>query len=98
MRIIDKNNVLKGMEQHKTKFRKFGVRRIGLFGSFLKGKQNKKSDIDIIVKFSKPSFDNYVKTLILLEKMFKRKIDLITESSLRPELEYVKREAEYARI
>ena len=46
----------------------------------------------------KETFDNYAALIILLEKVLKRKIDIITESSLRPELAYVKKEAEYARL
>jgi predicted nucleotidyltransferase len=95
---INKKIVLGAIEDNKSKLKKFGIKRIGLFGSFLKSRQNKKSDIDLIVKFDKLSFDNYAETLMFLESLFKRKIDLITESSLRPELKYVIKEAKYARI
>lgn len=86
------------LEKNKDKIKTFGVSKIGLFGSFLKGKQGKKSDVDILVEFKNISFDNYTDALILLEKIFKRKVDLVTESSLRPELAYVKKEAKYARL
>jgi predicted nucleotidyltransferase len=95
---LNKKKVLKEIEKNKSKIRSLGVKKIGLFGSILKNKQNKRSDIDLLVKFDKPTFDNYAAVLILLEKLFRRKIDLITESSLRPELAYVKREAQYAGI
>jgi len=95
---INQKQALKRIELNKNKLRENGVIRIGLFGSILQNKFNKKSDIDILIKFKEISFDNYVNVLILLEKILKRKIDLITESSLRPELFYVKKEAKYARI
>jgi len=95
---MNKRTILEEIEKNKLKLRGFGVRKIGVFGSFLKGKQSKKSDIDLIAKFNEPNFDNYAEALILLEKLFRRKIDLLTESGLRPELNYIIGEAEYARI
>lgn len=83
---------------NKDKLKKLDVIRIGLFGSVLSGKNGKKSDVDILVKFSKNTFDNYSALIILLEKILRKKVDLITETSLRPELNYVKKGAQYVRI
>lgn len=77
--------------------RKYGVEKIALFGSFLKGKAHTNSDLDILVSFSNPTFDNYMDLKDYLEKLFKRKVDLITEASLKPALQYVKAEAAYVR-
>jgi len=93
-----KKEIIKTIEENKNKIKNFGVKKIGLFGSYLKNKQTKKSDIDFIVEFNIPSFDNYADLLILLEKIFGKKIDLITFESLRPELNYIKNEVEYARV
>lgn len=95
---LNSKQIIKKIEEKKNIIKKFGVKKIGLFGSFLKGKQKTKSDVDILIEFSKPTFDNYAEVMILLEQMFKRKIDLITSSSLRPELKYIIKETEYARI
>ena len=98
MKGINKKIVLKKIEENKQRIKSLGVIKIGIFGSVLKGHFGKKSDVDIIIKFKEISFDNYAEMFMLLEKILKRKIDLITESSLRPELEYVKKEAEYAKL
>ena len=45
-----------------------------------------------------PTFDNYTDLLLLLEKIFKRKIDLVIEKDLHPEFYYVKKEAKYVRL
>ena len=95
---INKRKILEQIEKNKNELKSKGVIKIGVFGSILKGKLAKKSDIDILISFNNPSFDNYAEVIILLEKILKRKIDLVTESSLRPEMAYVKREAEYARL
>jgi len=96
--MINQKQVLKEIELNKHRLKENGVTKIGIFGSILHKRFNKKSDIDVLIKFKKVSFDNYSEVLILLEKILKRKIDLITESSLRPELNYVKNETKYARI
>ena len=75
-----------------------GVKKIGLFGSYLKGTPKKGSDVDILVEFDEVSYDDYYKVLVLLRKLLKRKIDLIISESLRPELTYVKKEAVYAKL
>ena len=58
----------------------------------------KKSDIDIIVTFDKETFDNYMNLLFLFERTFRRKIDLIIEKDLHPELNYIKKETRYVRL
>ena len=95
---LDSKKILKEIEKRKKDIRKYGVKKIGLFGSFAKGKQKKKSDIDFLVEFKKIDADNFFSTLFLLEKMFKRKVDLVIESDLKPELRYVKKEAKYVKI
>lgn len=91
-------SIIKTLELNKSDIKSFNVKKIGLFGSFLKDKQSKKSDIDFIVSFSKPSFDNYMELKFFLEKKFKKKIDLVTEKAIKPRLKYVKGEALYARF
>lgn len=94
---MNKKIIIKKIEENKWKLKKDGVKKIGIFGSVIKEKKNP-SDIGVLVEFEKPSFDSYAEVIILLEKILKKKVDLITKSSLRPELKYVIKEAEYARI
>jgi len=98
MKEINSKKILKEIEKNKKNLRKKGVKKIGLFGSFVKNKQKKRSDIDFLVEFEKITFDNYIDVLIMLKELFKRKIDLIIESDLRPELNYVKKEAQYVKL
>ena len=82
----------------KNEMKKFGVKKIGLFGSYAKGKQKKSSDIDILITFDKIDFDNYMDVMFLLKKLLKKRIDLVIEKNLIPELKYVKEEAEYVQL
>lgn len=95
---LNAEKIIKNVEKEGKNIRRMGVKRIGLFGSFAKGKQKKKSDVDFLVEFRKVGFDNYMDLLFFLEKLLKRKIDLVIEEDLRPELNYVKEETIYAKI
>jgi len=54
----------------------FEVEKIGLFGSYAKGKQTKDSDIDIYVEFKHKTFDNLAGLWNYLEELYNKKIDL----------------------
>ena len=95
---LNSKKIIETIENNKNKISKYGVKKIGLFGSFVKEKQKPKSDIDIIVNFDKIDFDNYLNLLNFLEKIFEIKIDLVIENDLKPELRYIKKEAKYAKI
>ncbi|PWR74192.1 nucleotidyltransferase family protein [Methanospirillum lacunae] len=64
----------------------FGVIRIGLFGSVIRGEQTNKSDIDILVEFKDEykTLKNYVALVDYLESFFDSKVDLVTLESLEP--------------
>ena len=93
---LTRKEILRILEQHKDEIRSYGVKKIGLFGSYLKGRQKKGSDIDFLVEFENPTFDNYMELKFFLEKLLGRKVDLVIGESLKPALNYVKKEAVYA--
>ena len=66
--------------------KKFGVTRIGVFGSFAQGGQTIKSDIDLLVELekSKKNVHTFFQLRRLLEKELSRKVDLGFEASLKP--------------
>ena len=76
--------------------RKNDIVFMAIFGSFVRGEQNKKSDIDIAIEFernSEKSLLDLVRIENELRKIFRRKVDLGIFSSLNPYiLEDVKRE------
>jgi len=62
----------------------FGVKRIGIFGSFARGEQKRTSDVDVLVEFAhgKATFDNFMHLAFYLEDIFSRKVDLLTVKSI----------------
>ncbi len=65
-----------------------GVTSVGLFGSFVFGKQTPESDIDVLVEFApeKHSFDNFMELSFLLEDLLGRKVDVVTPEALSPHI------------
>ncbi len=96
---MNKKEIIKKIESRKEKLKEKGVKKIGLFGSYLKGKQKRGSDIDFLVEIEENKIsENYFELLFYLENIFKKKIDLILSDNLRKELNYIKKEVEYAKI
>jgi len=75
-----------------------GVLKIGLFGSYLYGNEKTNSDIDLLVTLDDNGMKNYFDLWIYLDKLFGKKIDLVIEKNLLKRIEYVKKEARYARL
>jgi predicted nucleotidyltransferase len=87
----------KGLEEKLAEIcKKNDIQFMAIFGSFAKGKQNKKSDIDIAIEFERDSEKSLLDLVRIeneLRKIFKRKVDLGIFSSLSPYvIEDVKRE------
>ncbi len=61
----------------------YGVRRIGLFGSYAKGLQKNNSDVDIIAEFERPIGLKFIEFTEYLEKILDKKIDVITPEGLK---------------
>ena len=97
--MLTAEEILKLIQQNRDRIKKYGVKRIGLFGSYLRGEQKEDSDIDILVEFEKgkKTFDNYMELKFFLEDLFKRKVDLVIAESVKPELKkYVMKSVRYA--
>lgn len=63
----------------------FGVSEIGIFGSVASGTANEKSDVDVLVSFSRPvGFIAFMRLERHLQEILGRKIDLVTRKALRP--------------
>lgn len=61
----------------------YGVRKIGLFGSYAKGVQREDSDIDIIAEFEKPIGFKFIEFTEYLEKIFNKKVDVLTYAGIQ---------------
>ena len=59
-----------------------------MFGSFARGDQKKRSDVDVLVEFEKghKTFDNYMELKFHLEDILNAKVDLVTKAAIRQEM------------
>lgn len=92
-------NILTKLEENKAILKKFGVKKIGLFGSYLRKEQKSTSDIDILVEFEKNkiTFDNYMDLKFFLEDLFECKVDLVMKEAIKPDLKpYIIGSVKYA--
>ena len=65
--------------------KKFGVKQIGVFGSFAKGTSNRSSDIDVLVEFEQTvDFFQFIELKQFLESLLNRDVDLVTKKALKP--------------
>ncbi|HEY3276308.1 MAG TPA: nucleotidyltransferase family protein [Syntrophorhabdaceae bacterium] len=86
------------IEKNKAKLAgRYGIRRIGIFGSFVRDEQHRRSDIDILVEFEEvPGLLRFVHIEEHLRRLLGRKVDLVRQEALRPELrERILKEAVY---
>ena len=101
MRLQTKEQVLTILKEHQAELSRLGVKRCGLFGSFVRNEVRDQSDIDILVEFEpdKKTFDNFMQLAFFLEELFGRRVDLVTTESLSPFIgPHILREVEYASV
>lgn len=96
---MGKREIIKIIRNSKPEMEsRYGVKRLGLFGSYVREKQRKKSDIDILVTFNRDiDLFDFLDLREYLESQLRIKVDLVMESALKPaigkrimsEVEYV---------
>ena len=85
-------------EEYPLLAARYGVRRIGLFGSFVRHEARNESDVDVLVVFrdGEETFEHYMDLKFHLEDLFGRPVDLVIEASIKPLLQpHILKEAVY---
>ena len=66
---------------------RFKVETIGIFGSYVRGEQKRKSDLDVLVEFSDPpSLFEFVELEDFLSQKLGVKVDLVMRDALKPRI------------
>jgi len=66
---------------------RFKVKSIGVFGSYVRGEQRKRSDIDILVEFKGPmGLIEFMRLESYLSGLLGMKVDLLTKGALKPHI------------
>ncbi len=101
MTVQTREQVLTLLYANQLHLRRFGVKRCGLFGSFVRSQQHAQSDVDILVEFEpgQKTFDNFMGLAFFLEDLLGRKVELVTPESLSPYIgPRILHEVEYASL
>lgn len=97
--MLNKRVIIRAIHNNLNEIKRYGIKRIGIFGSFVSSSQNRKSDIDILVEFypGKKSFDNYMELKFFLERLLGREVDLVIKEAIKPRIkQYILEEVLYA--
>ena len=74
-------------KNRKNFFRKFKIKKLAVFGSFVRGEQKRDSDVDVLVEFSEPvDFFTFLDLEEYLSKLLRRKVDLVSKKALKPRI------------
>jgi predicted nucleotidyltransferase len=82
-----KEYILTTIRENKKELLRFGILKIGLFGSYVRGDESDKSDIDLLIDFDPDyeNFDNYMAVCNILEQLFRNeKLEIVTKNGLSP--------------
>ncbi len=64
---------------------RYGIRTLGLFGSYARGAARRRSDVDLLVEFERaPSLFRFVELEQHLSDLLGVKVDLVMKSALKP--------------
>ena len=76
------------LKRHKEEvIREYKVKKIGIFGSIVRGEQKKRSDIDILVEYYElPDLLKLIELERRLQRILRKKVDLVEKHGIRPEL------------
>jgi uncharacterized protein len=99
--VNSKQDILSALYQNRSRLVAMGVKRIGLFGSFVRQQQCAQSDVDLLVEFEpdRKTFDAFMDLCFFLEAILQRRVELVTLESLSPYLgPHILREVEYATL
>ncbi len=77
--MINKEHIIALLKEYKKKQAiKFGVTKMGIFGSVARGTVNKDSDVDIVVEINKPNLLNRIGLKMSLEDFLGMPVDIVT--------------------
>ena len=99
--MLNKTGLLEGLKGHSQEIRSYGVKSVGLFGSFVRNTATERSDIDLLVEFEprQKTYDNFMELSFFLENLFGRKIEIVTPQSLNKYIgPHILNEVEYVSL
>ena len=90
-KMLTREEIIEKLRDNREILKKYGVKRIGMFGSYVRGEQKSGSDIDLVIEFDrsifgkdfKGLFDAFMDASSYIETLFDKKIDILTPDSIK---------------
>ena len=95
---MSKHDILEIIRQPRPELTaRFGVERLGLFGSYVRGQEKRRSDIDLLVSFQRDiDLFEFLDLKEFLQERLHHKVDLVMDSALKPAIgKRIRAEVEY---
>lgn len=99
--VSNRKQVLDLIMQNRSKFKNFGAKRVGVFGSFARDSVKSDSDVDLLVEFcaGQKNWRNLYGMAEFAGKLFEREVEVVTPESLSPYIgPHIRREVLYVEI
>lgn len=94
--VLCKHFIKQTLVDNREILKKYGVRQIGLFGSYVNGTAHATSDIDLLVELERSTFQDYMELVLFIEDLFEKKVDLVAVESVKSDLKpYIEKQVEY---
>jgi hypothetical protein len=86
--VVSREAVLATLAKLKTELRdEYGIKELGLFGSFARGEATAESDMDVLVEFARPiGFFKFLELEERLSEALGHKVDLVPKKALKPHI------------
>lgn len=92
---MTKEDIKMALVANREILKKYKVKSIALFGSYVRHEEREDSDIDFLVEFDEDTYDNFVHLIFTLEDLLKKNVQIVTNADISPYLKpYVMKEAE----
>ncbi len=80
------DDILNTLRDHLPELReRYGVTSMGVFGSYVRGRERKRSDLDVLVEFQQaPSMFRFIELQEYLSELLGVKVDLVMQRALKP--------------
>ncbi len=92
---MTKEKIKEIIREHKEILKKYRVKSVALFGSYVRNEQKEDSDIDLLVEFEEDTYHNFINLIFSLEELLEKEITVVTKEDLSPYIQpYVLKEIE----
>jgi len=85
---VTRDDILRILRDHRDDLTRLGVKSLALFGSAARDEATRRSDVDLLVEFSRPvGLFEFIDVKDYLERLLGCRVDLVTRDALKPQLQ-----------